>query len=88
MNSYFKAIKRATSNGRFTDLGDLWRVYHSTANLSDSDYSLFSQTPPRASSSDRANAAGEGVKKLYVPVTRKVSLADETFSLPSNHVYF
>lgn len=88
MNSYFKAIKLATSNGRFTELGDLWRVYHSTANLSDSDYSLFSQTPPRARSSDRANGAGEGVKKLYVLVTRKVILTTENNSLPSNHVFF
>ena len=88
MNSYFKAIKAATSDCKFPELCDLWRVYHQTSNLADSDYSLFSLTPPRACSTERANGAGEGQKILYVPVTRKVSLTDETFSLPAGHVFF
>ncbi|MBX3631199.1 MAG: hypothetical protein KF908_15115 [Nitrosomonas sp.] len=50
MNSYFKAIQRATSNGRFPELGDLYRIYHPTSVLTDSDYSLFTPRLPVAHS--------------------------------------
>ena len=50
MNSYFKAIKQATSNGKFPELSDLWRIYHRTSVLTDSDYHLFTPGLPVARS--------------------------------------
>lgn len=38
MNSYFLAIIAATNNGNSPQFNDLWRNYHPTANLGDSDY--------------------------------------------------
>lgn len=89
MNSYFKAIKQATSNCKFPELGDLWRTYHKSSNLMDSDYHLFASTPCAYARPFRAGSAGGGwVKILYVPVTRKVSPVDRTNCLPTDHAYF
>lgn len=38
MNSYHKALNLATDNNQKPEFGDLWRNYHETACLSDSDY--------------------------------------------------
>jgi len=37
-NSYFKAISEATCKATFPEYGDLWRIYHSTSPMTDSDY--------------------------------------------------
>lgn len=44
MNSYHQAILQATNNGQFPELHDLWRNYHPTAVLSDSDYQDLTDT--------------------------------------------
>jgi len=44
MNSYFLAILTATSNGRFPSLGDVWRNYHPSSVLSDSDYPIMTDS--------------------------------------------
>lgn len=89
MNSYFKAIQQATSNGKFPELDDLWRVYHVSAILLDSDYCLFTQKSTVApTTKEEAGTVRELQKILYVPVTRKVSPRTWKKSLPANHVYF
>lgn len=82
MNSYFKAMNCATSNGVFPEYSDLWRSYHATSNMMDSDYCLFTKNKPVAPASVEPARTGQGKfnKILYVPVTRKVSLTDETNS--------
>ena len=73
-NSYFRAILEATSNGKYPEYSDLWRCYHPTATMLDSDYCLFSD-PGRLepTTAEEATAAQKSSKRLYVPVTRKVS---------------
>jgi hypothetical protein len=44
MNSYFRAILKVTSNGNFPEYSDLWRCYHPTALMLDSDYCLFTKS--------------------------------------------
>lgn len=79
MNSYFRAILKVTDYGRFPEYSDLWRCYHPTALMLDSDYCLFSDAG-RVSTTrhEEEKPAGVSPKILYVPVTRKVSLTDET----------
>ncbi len=38
MNSYFTALNAATNNNQRPEFGDLWRNYHETSVLSDSDF--------------------------------------------------
>jgi hypothetical protein len=74
MNSYFSAIQQATSNGRFPEYSDLWRSFHATAHMMDSDYCLFTQKSPGMLTTKEEACTGRGLQKiLYVPVTRKVS---------------
>lgn len=80
-NSYFRAILKATSNGKFPEYSDLWRCFHPTACMLDSDYCLFSDSGRISTTRhEEEKPAGVSPKKLYVPVTRKVSLTDETKS--------
>lgn len=81
-NSYFQAISKVTTNGKFPEYSDLWRCYHPTALMLDSDYCLFANSGRfEESSTTRRNDEAEGEaktgrgfqKRLYVPVTRKVS---------------
>ena len=44
MNSYLEAIKQATDNSKFPELGDTWRNYHPNSVLSDSDYPELTDT--------------------------------------------
>ncbi len=44
MDSYLEAIKQATNNSQFPELGDTWRNYHLNSVLSDSDYSDLTDT--------------------------------------------
>ncbi|MDP1549426.1 MAG: hypothetical protein Q8L97_04600 [Nitrosomonas sp.] len=44
MNSYLEAIKQATNNSQFPELGDTWRNYHPNSVLSDSDYPELTDT--------------------------------------------
>jgi hypothetical protein len=74
MNSYFKAIQQATSNGQFPEYSDLWRSFHATAHMLDSDYCLFTQkSTVTPTTKEEAGTVRELQKILYVPVTRKVS---------------
>lgn len=81
-NSYFLAILKATDNGKFPEYSDLWRCYHPTAMMLDSDYCLFT-VPSRLepTTSEEATTAQKSQKRLYVPVTRKVILTTEKKSL-------
>lgn len=106
-NSYHVAILAATNNERFMDLVDLWRSYHPFSNMADNDYqkSIIDCGLDRSGArkyDERRN--GQTVeKKLYVPVTRKVTVTDDSFTpklksklsaevwtnaLPNDHVYF
>ena len=73
-NSYFLAILKATDNGKFPEYSDLWRCYHPTAMMLDSDYCLFT-IPSRLepTTEEEATTVQKSPKILYVPVTRKVS---------------
>lgn len=107
MNTYHLAINTATSNGRFMEMGDLWRNYHPFSNMADNDYQKsaidcgLDRSEARKNDERRNGQTDEN--KLYVPVTRKVSprtwknssnpgckvsLTDESFDLPEDHVYF
>lgn len=78
-NSYFLAILKATDNGKFPEYSDLWRCYHPTAMMLDSDYCLFTVSSRlEPTTAEEATTAQKSQKRLYVPVTRKVSLTDET----------
>lgn len=78
MNSYHLAILQATSNNKFPELGDLWRNYHPESVLSDSDY-YFDNACRFSTTKYEEEITGRNLQKiLYVPVTRKVSLTDET----------
>ncbi len=78
MNSYHQAILEATNNGKFPELGDFWRNYHPDSVLSDCEYFYEDACRFEPTTSEEART-GCGLKKiLYVPVTRKVSLTDET----------
>lgn len=35
MNSFFSAIRTATDNNKFPELGDTWRTFHPNSDLSD-----------------------------------------------------
>lgn len=74
MNSYHQAILEATSNGKYPEYSDLWRCYHPTAMMLDSDYCLFT-IPSRLepTTAEEAATVQKSQKRLYVPVTRKVS---------------
>jgi hypothetical protein len=77
MNTYHLAINTATSNGKFTEMGDLWRSYHSFSKMTDNDYqksvidSVLDRSEVRRDDERRNGQTSE--KILYVPVTRKVS---------------
>lgn len=76
-NSYFRAILEATSNGKYPEYSDLWRCYHPTATMLDSDYCLFSDLSRFAMTTQEEELTGrDSQKRLYVPVTRKVSSLD------------
>lgn len=78
-NSYFRALSKVTSNGKFPEYSDLWRCYHPTALMLDSDYCLFANSGRlETTTSEEATTGRESQKRLYVPVTRKVSPTDET----------
>lgn len=78
MNSYHLAILHATSNGKFPELSDFWRNYHPDSVLSDCEYFYEDACRFEPTTTEEART-GYGLKKiLYVPVTRKVSLTDET----------
>lgn len=82
-NSYFRAILKVTSNGNFPEYSDLWRCYHPTALMLDSDYCLFSSGCESSEAvfgvarEGRSGSVQNRLKKLYVPVTRKVILTTE-----------
>lgn len=78
MNSYHQAILEATNNGKFPELGDLWRNYHPTSVLSDSEYYYEEACRFELTTKEEAITGSNAQKRLYVPVTRKVSLTDET----------
>ncbi|PTQ76444.1 hypothetical protein C8R26_11737 [Nitrosomonas oligotropha] len=81
-NSYFRAILEATSNGKFPEYSDLWRCYHRTASMLDSDYCLFSDSGRFSTTTQEEEITGhDSPKRLYVPVTRKVILTTEKKSL-------
>ncbi|SOD19541.1 hypothetical protein [Nitrosomonas ureae] len=73
-NSYFRAILEVTNNGTLPEYSDLWRSYHPTALMLDSDYCLFTE-PDRfePTTSEEAITGQDSQKILYVPVRRKVS---------------
>jgi hypothetical protein len=73
MNSYHQAILEATNNGKFPELGDLWRNYHPTSVLSDSEYYYEEACRFEPTTSEEAITGSHLQKRLYVPVTRKVS---------------
>ena len=74
MNSYHLAILQATDNSKFPEYSDLWRCYHPTALMLDSDYCLFSDSSRlEPTTSEEATTGSNSQKRLYVPVTRKVS---------------
>ncbi len=85
MNTYHLAINTATSYGKFTEMGDLWRNYHSFSSMTDNDYqksdidSGLDRSEVRRYDERRNGQTNE--KKLYVPVTRKVSPVDRKNSL-------
>jgi len=73
-NSYFRAISKVTSNGKFPEYSDLWRCYHPTALMLDSDYCLFADSSRFSTTTQEEETTGSAPqKRLYVPVTRKVS---------------
>ena len=73
-NSYFRAILEVTSNGTLPEYSDLWRSYHPTALMLDSDYCLFTDAGRFEPTTSEEAITGQGSQKiLYVPVTRKVS---------------
>lgn len=73
-NSYFRAISKVTTNGKFPEYSDLWRCYHPTALMLDSDYCLFANSGRlETTTTEEATTGRESQKRLYVPVTRKVS---------------
>ena len=41
MNSYYSAILKATSNNQYPEYSDMWRSFHPTSMMLDSDYCLF-----------------------------------------------
>ncbi|SFK31632.1 hypothetical protein SAMN05216302_100410 [Nitrosomonas aestuarii] len=75
MNSYFKAINEATSNGERPEHSDMWRTYHNNSPMSDCEYHLICSSIccPELSRHETAQDSKGTEKKLYVPVTRKVS---------------
>lgn len=76
-NSYFRAILKVTNNGTFPEYSDLWRCYHPTALMLDSDYCLFADSGRFEPTTTEEAITGQGTqKRLYVPVTRKVSSLD------------
>ncbi|WP_394807524.1 hypothetical protein [Nitrosomonas sp.] len=78
-NSYFRALSKVTTNGKFPEYSDLWRCYHPTALMLDSDYCLFANSGRVETTTSEEATTGRGSqKRLYVPVTRKVSPTDET----------
>ncbi len=78
MNSYHLAILQVTSNGRFPELCDMWRNYHPTSVLSDCEY-FYDESCRFAMTTQEEEQTGKySLKKLYVPVTRKVSDTDVT----------
>ncbi|MDP3662069.1 MAG: hypothetical protein U1D41_10140 [Nitrosomonas sp.] len=78
-NSYFRAIMMVTTNGLYPECHDLWRCYHPTALMLDSDYCLFANSGRFSTTTQEEETTGrESQKRLYVPVTRKVSPTDET----------
>ena len=81
-NSYFLAILKSTDNCKFPEYSDLWRCYHPTAMMLDSDYCLFT-VPSRLepTTAEEATTVQKSQKRLYVPVTRKVILTTEKKSL-------
>jgi hypothetical protein len=73
-NSYFRAIFLVTSGGKLPEYSDLWRCYHPTALMLDSDYCLFADSGRFEPTTSEEAITGQGTqKRLYVPVTRKVS---------------
>jgi hypothetical protein len=89
MNLYHLAILEATDDGQFMELADCWRSFHLTSEIKDCECDFFNRAQRQKRISDLSPAGGVGhLKKLYVPVTRKVSLTNETFGLPNDHVYF
>ncbi|MDP1788221.1 hypothetical protein [Nitrosomonas sp.] len=77
-NSYFRAIMMVTTNGLYPECHDLWRCYHPTALMLDSDYCLFANSGRlETTTSEEATTGLESQKRLYVPVTRKVILTTE-----------
>ncbi|MBK8605022.1 MAG: hypothetical protein IPN87_18855 [Saprospiraceae bacterium] len=73
-NSYFRALSKVTSTGKFPEYSDLWRCYHPTALMLDSDYCLFTNSDRlEPTTSEEARTGQSFQKRLYVPVTRKVS---------------
>lgn len=78
MNSYHLAILDATDNGKFPELGDLWRNYHPTSVLSDSEYYYEEACRFEPTTLEEAITGSNLQKRLYVPVTRKVSDTDDT----------
>ena len=78
-NSYFLAILKATDNGKFPEYSDLWRCYHPTAMMLDSDYCLFTIPSRFELTRNEEVKTGSGLQKiLYVPVTRKVTDTDDS----------
>ncbi|MCB1934609.1 MAG: hypothetical protein KDF59_01585, partial [Nitrosomonas sp.] len=74
VNTYFQSFLLATSNGKFPELSDMWRLYHKTSSLIDNEYSLFSST---SNCSEEASLRADEEQPIQ---SRKL--------LPANHVYF
>ena len=104
INSYHLAILEASDDGQHMDLADCWRTYHIVSDMCDCELEIDEDLPGRGRDQATAPGGRPGVpKKLYVPVTRKVtdtddskrskseckdSLTNETVGLPEDHVYF
>ncbi|MBA3754952.1 MAG: hypothetical protein H0X02_01395 [Nitrosomonas sp.] len=78
MNSYHLAILEAKNNGKFHELGDLWRNYHPTSVLSDSEYYYEEACRFEPTTLEEAITGSSSSKRLYVPVTRKVTDTDDS----------
>jgi len=85
MNTFHSAIQQATSNGLHSELCDLWRIYHPTSLMIDCEYpgldlgnKLLGQESLdfrgyETRRNDELKNHRNPQKRLYVPVTRKVS---------------
>lgn len=73
-NSYFKALLEATCEFKFPIYSDFWRCYHHTALMLESDSCFFDEKDSfLTTTKEEEKTVLEVDKKLYVPVTRKVS---------------